>query len=122
MCIRDRRWLDLAQELDDPVNRGSLLLDRARVLVEAGLLGEAREALHEAAAECATAGVSHEEAETRIDLSRVELLLGHAEEAAANAEEAREIFERRGEDTWVAVASLAALRARAALGLSLIHI
>ena len=112
------RWLDLAQELDDPVNRGSLLLDRARVLVEAGLLGEAREALHEAAAECATAGVSHEEAETRIDLSRVELLLGHAEEAAANAEEAREIFERRGEDTWVAVASLAALRARAALGVA----
>ena len=75
MCIRDSnlgcaefvrgdlptalRLMDQAAALDVPANRGITEVDRARVLVEAGLLHSARVALREAAKAFTDGGHHH---------------------------------------------------------------
>lgn len=82
------------------MNTGLTLVDRARVLVEAGLLREARSALLEAATRYADAGLLRDVSEIHVDLARCELLIGEVTSAAERARHAAAVFHDRGEPYW----------------------
>ena len=66
-----------AQELEADVFKGPARLDRAQVLLEAGLVKEAVEALHAGLAELAGDGHDQMRAEFELALARAHRLLGH---------------------------------------------
>jgi len=103
--------LDEAASLDVAMNRGVSHLDRARVLVEAGLVRDAARALRDASAAFAESGHSREVAEIEVDLARCELLLGDATGAAARAGRVAATFRDRGEPYWADRAALIELAA-----------
>ena len=110
------RLMDQAAALDVPANRGITEVDRARVLVEAGLLHSARVALREAAKAFTDGGHHHEVAELQVDLARCELLLGDAASASRRAAAAAATFRTRGEPVWQRRAMLVHLMALGASG------
>ncbi len=87
-----------------------LLLDRARVLREAGLAQDADTSLAEAADEFRRAGLLQDLAET--ELARAECALGEGEVARARsfARSAERLFSRRGNVQWQRKAQLLVLR------------
>ncbi|HMS38520.1 MAG TPA: hypothetical protein PKA93_15230, partial [Arachnia sp.] len=107
-----------ADDLEVPLDRTVARLDRARVLLEAGLIPEARELLLGIAP---PRGFGQARAELDHELARAALLLRRPDEAAARARSAARRFAARGEPALRRrsrmVAVLSHPTARGALGL-----
>ncbi len=76
------RLMDEADRLEAPVDKGIAHLDRGRVLIEAGLVTDAWEALQTARSSMTEAGLEAEADEVELDLARCEVLLGRGGDAA----------------------------------------
>ncbi|MGB6005228.1 MAG: CHAT domain-containing tetratricopeptide repeat protein [Ornithinimicrobium sp.] len=123
--------MEQADAMDAEVERGIAQLDRARVLLEAGLIDEAHELLLSVAASTRASGSTHDLGEIELDLARCEILRGHRPEAARLAKAARHRFRGRGEMGWRRIAHVIELeatpsnpdtaRARERLGAALQH-
>ncbi|GAA2485904.1 CHAT domain-containing protein [Terrabacter carboxydivorans] len=98
-----------AEELESDVFPGPARLDRAQVLLEAGLVKEAVEALHAGLASLEGDGHDQMRAEFELALARAHRLLGHLDLAAAAAASARETYGRIGATAWAAKARLVEL-------------
>ncbi|MFM6850205.1 MAG: CHAT domain-containing protein [Terrabacter sp.] len=98
-----------AEEIDADVFKGPARLDRARVLLEAGLVQEAVEALESEVAALVGEGHDQMRAESELELARAHRLLGHLDLAAAAAQSARETYARIGATAWAAKAVLVGL-------------
>ena len=94
------------------------LLDRSRVLLEAGLVAEADEHLARAGEVLARQRLAQDRAEVELDRARCALLAGRPEDAVVLARSARARFARRGNETWLPRAELVVLRARLVLAMS----
>src|SRR6476660_4808022 len=98
-----------AQELEADVVKGPARLDRAQVLLEAGLVKEAVEALHAGLESLQGDGHDQMRAEFELALARAHRLLGHLDLAAEAATSARETYGRLGATAWAAKAMLVGL-------------
>ncbi|MGO4596984.1 CHAT domain-containing protein [Terrabacter sp. 2RAF25] len=98
-----------AEGIEADVFKGPARLDRGRVLLEAGLVKEAVEALESGVAELSTDGHDQIRAEFELELARAHRLLGHLDLAAEAAESARETYGRIGATAWAAKAVLVGL-------------
>lgn len=90
------------------------LLDRSRVLLEAGLVAEADEHLARAGEVLARQRLAQDRAEVELDRARCALLTARPDDALVLARSARARFARRGNETWLLRAELVVLRARLA--------
>ncbi len=90
-----------ADALDAAVSRGVSLLDRARVLMEAGLLHEADEALSEAIPLLGAERANQDRAEALLARAHCALLRGDWALARVLAGRARRDFRRRGSSEWL---------------------
>ena len=98
-----------AEDIESDVFKGPARLDRARVLLEAGLVKEAVEALHAGLAGVSGDGHDQIRAEFQLELARAHRLLGHLDLAADAARSARETYGRIGATAWAAKAMLVGL-------------
>ena len=98
-----------ADALEVELDRSVARQDRARALLEAGLVGEAHDLLRQAREGCTGA---QQAAELDLDLARCALLMGHRDEALARSRAAAREFRRRGEPAWHRRAVLAEVMAR----------
>ncbi len=89
-----------ADAMDVDVDRGIARLDRARVMLEAGLIDEAHQVLLTALTHTISEGSEHDRGEIELDLARCELLIGASASARDHAAAARRRFLRRGESGW----------------------
>ncbi len=105
------RLMEQADAMEVEVERGIAQLDRARVLLEAGLIDEAHELLLTVAASTRDSGSTHDLGEIELDLARCEVLRGHRSEAARLAKTARHRFHGRGEMGWRRIAHVIELEA-----------
>lgn len=94
-----------AHALDADVSRAGLL-DRARVLMEAGLFTEAEESLAEASRLHTLGRANQDRAEVQLAWAECALLQGNREVAQVHANRARRIFRRRQSAGWQARADL----------------
>lgn len=94
-----------AHDLDEDVARAGLL-DRARVLIEAGLLDEAEEALAEASAMLRRRRANQDRAEAELARAEVALLQGNSQLARTHSGRARRDFRRRQSPGWQARADV----------------
>lgn len=108
-----------ADAMPAEVNRAVSRLDRARVLLEAGLLDEARALLDEARALAEADGVAALIGEIELDLARTLLVLGDADGAVGQARAARHRFRGAASASWRRRAYLAELEAAARAGTAL---
>ena len=106
-----RPWRQAAG-MDVDTERGILIMDRGRVLTEAGLLDEADRVLHEAEAEFARKRISHERGLAELARAECALLAGQPRLAEQLALRAARRFRQRGSGL-ARRAELVALRARA---------
>jgi tetratricopeptide (TPR) repeat protein len=90
--------------------RAIALLDRARVLVEAGLVAVADATLADAAAIFAADRLPHDLAEVELARAECAMLRGDVDDARAFATSARRRFARRGDEAWVLRATLLGLQ------------
>ena len=95
---------------------GISLLDRARVLIEAGLSTDADDTLARAATVFRRRRVAQDLAETELERARCALALGDLRAARRFAGSARRRFLRRGSDRWRRSAELVLLQADLADG------
>lgn len=93
------------------------LLDRAHVLLEAGLVSDAEASLARAADLFAEQRLAHDLAETEVALARCALLQHRPQDALALARSARRRFARRGNAEWATRAELLEVQARLAVAL-----
>lgn len=103
-----------AAELETDFSSAPTVLDRARVLLEAGLVSEAVEMLHSGAESIVGPpgdGQDQLRAEFDLELARAEQLQGNHDLASEAAERARSAFARLGATAWAGRASLAGLLA-----------
>ena len=112
---RALRTMDEAADLGTGLN-GVALLDRARVLVEAGLIREADDVLSEAAEILRRDRLAQDLAETELERARCALIGGDVASARRFAGRARDRFRRRGSDAWRRTAELVLLQADLAAG------
>lgn len=105
--------MEQAERLDADVERGVAHLDRARVMLEAGLVDEAHEALTEAARITAESGGRHDLGEIELALARCDLLRADPARAQHRAAQARRLFRTRAEDGWSRLAQVLELEAMA---------
>lgn len=91
------------------------LLDRALVLLEAGLVQVADRTFAEAAAQFADQQLPHDVGECELGRAECAAVRGDSEAARQHAAVARHLFRRRGDETWVVRATLGELQADAAL-------
>ena len=98
-----------AELLAADVYRAPARLDRARVMLEAGLVREAADALQAGLADLPGEGHDQIRAEFDLELARAERLAGHLDRAAVAASSAIETYRRLGATAWVAKATLVAL-------------
>ncbi|HJQ44135.1 MAG TPA: CHAT domain-containing protein [Jatrophihabitantaceae bacterium] len=101
--------------MDDALSRGRQnagvsLLDRARVLVEAGLVREADDTLAEAARIVRTNRLAQDLGEIEIERARCALIMGDIRSARRLAGSARDRFRRRESDSWRRSAELVLLQ------------
>jgi tetratricopeptide (TPR) repeat protein len=94
------RLMDQAGEVDAPVSRGVWLLDRARVLAEAGLIREADSSLRAASEVFRADGLTQDLGEAELERARCALMAGDPMLARQFAARARDRFRRRGSDRW----------------------
>jgi len=106
---RSLAGMALAEELESDVFTGPARLDRAQVLLEAGLVKEAVEALHGGLEALEGDGHDQMRAEFELALARAHRLLGHLDLAASAAASARETYARIGATAWAAKAMLVGL-------------
>jgi len=106
---RSLAGMALAEELESDVFTGPARLDRAQVLLEAGLVKEAVEALHGGLETLEGDGHDQMRAEFELALARAHRLLGHLDLAASAAASARETYARIGATAWAAKAMLVGL-------------
>ncbi|MBV9594872.1 MAG: CHAT domain-containing protein [Actinobacteria bacterium] len=99
-----------AVEIGAGINLGVSGLDRARVLIEAGLAAEADEALAEAAATFARDRAAYDLAETELARAECALLAGDVAAARRFAARSRDRFRRRGNARWRRAAELVLLQ------------
>jgi tetratricopeptide (TPR) repeat protein len=98
-----------AEVLAADAYRAPARLDRARVLLEAGLVREATEALQAGLADLPEEGHDQIRAEFDLELAKAERLAGHLDRAAVAAASAIETYQRFGAKAWVAKATLVSL-------------
>lgn len=91
------------------------LLDRAFVLLEAGLVQVADRTFAEAAEQFATQRLPHDVGECELGRAECAAVRGDAAGARQHAAAARALFRRRGDETWVVRATLGELQADAVL-------
>lgn len=101
--------MDAAEEIAPDVWLGTVALDRARVLLEAGLLADAIEELEEAGRRTGD-DEPMLRAELDLERARAHRLLGQREAAFQAAETARERFEQLAASAWTGKARLVALK------------
>jgi tetratricopeptide (TPR) repeat protein len=106
----------LALTIAADLPRGIPLLDRARVLAEAGLVREADQALAEAAELFRQDRLAQDLGEAELERARCALIGGDAEAARRLAMRARDRFRRRGNDRWRRSAELVLLQGDLAAG------
>jgi tetratricopeptide (TPR) repeat protein len=107
---------EASRDLPAPDLHPVVLLDRARVLREAGLIRDADQLLEEAAAALEEAELHQDLGETNLVRAECALVEGEVEVARVLAESAEQLFGRRGNRQWQRKAQLMALRCeRAAL-------
>ena len=94
--------------------RAIALLDRARVLLEAGLVGVADATLAEAAEIFAADRLGHDLAESELVRAECAMLRGDVEHARALVAAARRRFVRRGDESWAVRATVIGLQIDAA--------
>lgn len=87
----------MADDLDAPVDRSVSRLDRARVLMEVGLLDDAAELLARTVEDMRGAGMADELTSALLDRARCELLRGNTATASELAEEVVARADERGE-------------------------
>lgn len=104
-----------AGRLEHDASPAVALLDRAQVLLEAGLLTEADAALGRAAALFRERRLGRDLAEVDLLRARCALLAGRPQAALGWAADARRRFARRGLSAWRARADLVVARARLAV-------
>jgi tetratricopeptide (TPR) repeat protein len=107
---------DDADKLDVDVSRGILLLDRARMLAETGLVREADDVLADASEIFRRDRLTQDLAESELERARCALVAGDVETARRFAGRARDRFRRRGNDRWRRSAELVLLQADLAAG------
>ncbi|MGB3829423.1 MAG: hypothetical protein WA962_11680, partial [Ornithinimicrobium sp.] len=103
--------MERADRMEVDVDRGIARLDRARVMLEAGLVDEAHELLLRVLTHTEHEGSQHDLGEIELDLARSEMLLGDSASARERALTARHRFQRRGESGWRRTALLSELEA-----------
>jgi tetratricopeptide (TPR) repeat protein len=110
------RMMDEILELDADVSAAVILLDRARVMIEAGLHRDADASLRQAGELFRSARLSKDVGE--VELARAECALLDDEVPAARrlASSARDRFRRRGNERWRRDAELLLLQADLAAG------
>ena len=110
------RMMDEVLELEADVSAAVILLDRARVMIEAGLHRDADASLRQAGELFRAARLAKDVGE--VELARAECALLDGEVAAARrlASSARDRFRRRGNDRWRREAELLLLQADLAAG------
>ncbi|MFN2562494.1 MAG: CHAT domain-containing protein [Jatrophihabitans sp.] len=108
--------MDTAARIDVDVSRGIWALDRARILMEAGLIREADDTLAEAARIFAADRQVQDHGE--VEVARAECALASGDVAAARrfAGRARDRFRRRGNTIWTRTAELVLLQGDLAAG------
>ncbi|GAB3580778.1 CHAT domain-containing protein [Calidifontibacter terrae] len=90
-----------AGDVDDGfVTPAILLLDRGSVLLECGLIDDAREVLSAAATHVRPRRPDHTAAEIQLELARALRLVGDPEAAARHAGRARRLYARIGATAW----------------------
>lgn len=100
-----------ARELSDVVRRSQFDLDRARVLLDAGLLDAADTLLAECEVVARANGLAHDLGEITMERARLALLLGEYPTARQRAQTAARSFSRRREQAWRTQAELLAIEA-----------
>ncbi|HKC27005.1 MAG TPA: hypothetical protein VKB75_03240, partial [Jatrophihabitans sp.] len=108
--MTDAAAIDLGQEW------GIVLLDRARILTEAGLSRDADDTLARACEIFRRERVVQDLAEAELERARCNLSLGDVRQARRFAAVARDRFRRRGSDRWRRSAELVLLQADLAYG------
>ena len=98
-----------------PGRRPIALLDRAQVLLEAGLVAVADRTLAEAAQLFAAQRLPHDVGECELGRAECAMLRGDPEGARGYAASARRRFRRRGDEAWALRATQLELQAEAAL-------
>lgn len=113
------RALALMTEADDAdadVLPPAAVLDRARVLAEAGLVDRALDTLEDGARAARAGGITHDVAEADLERARLALLRHDPATARTLAARAARRFTRRGEDAWAVRSSLLGLQAEVLTG------
>jgi tetratricopeptide (TPR) repeat protein len=91
---------------------GELALDRASLLLQAGLSDEALRAAERASETLQAAGQDGFRADAMLIASQAALASGNVDAALRNADDARRAFRKLGRHGWMALAGYAAVRAR----------
>ncbi|HMR49499.1 MAG TPA: CHAT domain-containing protein [Arachnia sp.] len=102
-----------ADEMDADVDRSVARLDRARVIMEAGLIDDASDLLGLVVGELEERGLAAEAADARLDLARCALLHGDHERARSLASGVAAAARARGEPDKAMVADAVSLEAAA---------
>ncbi len=110
------RAMDEAGELTVEISRGVWLLDRARVLGEAGLVQAADGSLAAAAEIFSADRLAQDLGETELERARCALIAGQVQSSRRFAMRARDRFRRRGSDRWRRDAELVLLQGDLAAG------
>ena len=108
--------MDAAGELTVDVSRSIWLLDRARVLGEAGLISAADASLADAARISRADRSAQDLGEIELERARCALITGEVQAARRLAMSARDRFRRRGNDRWRRNAELLLLQGDLAAG------
>ncbi|MBM6401609.1 CHAT domain-containing protein [Phycicoccus sonneratiae] len=108
--------LSEAGEHADEVLPPGALLDRARVLAEAGLIDRALETLEDGARAARAGGIAHDLAEADLERARLALLREDPAAARTLAARAERRFRHRSEEAWAVRATLLRLQAEVLTG------
>ena len=108
--------MDAADALEVDVSRGIWALDRARILIEAGLTREADETLAQAWKIFAADRTAQDLGEVELSRAECALITGDAAAARRFAAKARDRFRRRGNARWMRTAELVLLQGDLAAG------
>ncbi len=108
--------MEQARELGGDLLPPAAVLDRARVLSEAGLIDQAMEALEEGEQAARAGGIAHDVAEADLERARLALLRHEHADARGFAARAERRFARGSETAWAVRASLLRLQAELLLG------
>ena len=108
--------MEQARALDGDLLPPAAILDRARVLSEAGLVDQAMETLEEGEQAARAGGIAHDVAEADLERARLALLRREHADARRFAARAERRFARGSEAAWSVRASLLRLQAELLMG------